>query len=245
MEPGYQSLQGRRRAVLVVFTLVIISDLVGVGSSFLELDLLDRVESGAFVSDADIDANDARQAAIGGVQLVLFVLAAGTFMAWLLGAYRNTDVVAPGTRRHGHGWAVGGWFVPILNLWRPKQIVNDVWRAGADDPAGARPSALLLAWWLSWIATGFLGRVAAGGAQNRDTIAEIRDGDFLFIVSDGWDAIVAVMAIAVVNAVTRRLDHKAASALPAPRPQVEEPFAATSVAPPWSPAAPERPDLPA
>ena len=225
---------------MVVFAAIAVADLVAVGSSVMELNLLDRLDTGAFVSDAELEDNDTRQGAMGMLQMVLFVAAAIVFIRWLRAAYRNADVLAPGVRRYGHGWAIGAWFVPILNLWRPKQIVNDVWRAGADNPNDDRPPVLLLAWWLSWIASTLLGRAAGRAALDQETIDELRNVDFLFIVSDSWDAIVAVMAIAVVRAVTRRLERKAEQA---PPPQAyAEPFATTSVGPPgWSPAAPERP----
>ena len=44
------------------------------------------------------------------------------------------------------GWAIGGWFVPFLNLWRPLQMVLDVFR-GASGSA----TALLgpVAWWVT------------------------------------------------------------------------------------------------
>jgi hypothetical protein len=241
MREGYESLRGRQRAVIIVFGAIFVADLVAVGSSLMELNLLDRLESGAFVSDAEIDDNDTRQGSMGVLQLVLYIAGAIVFIRWLRAAYRNVDVLAPGFRRYGHGWAIGAWFVPFLNLWRPKQIVNDVWRAGAENPNDDRPPLLLLAWWLSWIASTLLGRAAGRAAVDQDTLDELRTVDFLFIVSDGWDAIVAVMAVAVVRATTRRLDRKAAEVPPAPQ-TYAEPYAATSVAPPgWSPAAPERP----
>ena len=71
MREGYESLRGRQRAVMVVFAAIFIADLVAVGSSLMELNLLDRVESGAFVSDAEIDDNDTRQGSMGLLQLAL------------------------------------------------------------------------------------------------------------------------------------------------------------------------------
>jgi hypothetical protein len=222
MREGYESLRGRQRAVVVVFALIVLVDLVAVWSSFAELNLIDRLEAGAFVEDSELDANDTRQGAMGILQFACYVAGAIVFIRWLRAAYRNTDVVAPGLRRYGHGWAIGAWFVPILNVWRPKQIVNDVWRAGSPSPyAEERPPVLLLAWWLSWIAGTLLSQAAGRVALQQETLDELRTADFLYIVSDGWDAVVAVMAIAVVGSVTRHLDGKAATASapePAPLP---------------------------
>ena len=135
-------------------------------------------------------------------------------------------------RRFGHGWAIGAWFVPFLSLWRPKQIVNDVWRATATPSGCGRPPVLLLAWWLSWIAGLSLGRAAAGAVLDQETIDDLRTTDFWYIVSDSWDAVNALMAISVVGYLTRRFDQKAADMQAAP----------ASAPAPWAPpAAPEVP----
>jgi hypothetical protein len=55
-------------------------------------------------------------------------------------AYRNLPALGAESPRFSSGWAVGAWFVPFLNLVRPKQIMDDIWRA--SDPAlPAHPGA--------------------------------------------------------------------------------------------------------
>jgi hypothetical protein len=235
MREGYESLTARRRWVVVVFGAIVTACLVAVWFSFSELSMIDRIESGALVGDDEIAANDNRVRAIGFIQFGATIAGAIVFIRWLRAAYRNTDVLAPGVRRYGHGWAIGAWFVPILNLWRPKQIVNDVWKAGALPADGRRPPVLLLSWWLSWIAGTLLGNLAMRSTGDEQTLDDYRTTDFLWIISDSWDAVNAVMAVAVVVHVTRRLDRKAAVAEPAPAPEASPAPAATT----W--LAPERP----
>jgi hypothetical protein len=239
---GYESMQRRTRAVAVLLGAVIVIDVVAIGSTILELRLLDRVDAGEPVSDSQLQANDDRQAAVGLVQTALLFATAVFFIRWLRLAYRNTDVVAPGLRRYGHGWAIGAWFVPFLNLWRPKQIVNDVWRAG--DPSGtpyaAGLPALLNIWWTGWIVTNVLAQVAAQLAFRQDTAEELRTVDAWYIASDATDATVALMALLVVRRITERLDARGAEAPPAP-PEWQPPQAAVASGAGWSPAAPERP----
>jgi len=100
--------------------------------------------------------------------------------------------------------------VPFLNLWRPKQIVNDIWSASGTPTDYGRPPVLLLAWWLSWVVGSVLGRLALNSALDSQTIEELRTADFWYIVSDVWDIANAAMAISVVGYLTRRLDHRAA-----------------------------------
>ena len=75
-----------------------------------------------------------------------------TFIPWFHRAYSNLPRLGFRELRYAPGWAIGSWFVPILNLWRPKQIANDIYRG--SDPAQApgsnfwkEPITPLLGWW--------------------------------------------------------------------------------------------------
>ncbi|MGH3470091.1 MAG: DUF4328 domain-containing protein [Thermocrispum sp.] len=47
--------------------------------------------------------------------------------------------------RNGARWVFISWFVPILNLVVPREVVADVW--AASKPAGTRRGSGLLGWW--------------------------------------------------------------------------------------------------
>ena len=116
------------------------------------------------------------------------------FIRWLYRAYSNVDAVDPGARRYAHGWAIGGWFVPILTLWRPKQIVNDVWWAGTPEgrPADAWPGLLLATWWIAFWISNILGQVASRtGTGDDPTTQELRDGTLAYVASDAFDCVAA------------------------------------------------------
>ncbi len=113
----------------------------------------------------------------------------------------------------------------ILGLWRPKQVINDIWRAsaGRDARLGERePGALLLVWWIGFLLSGLLTRFAAASRSDPEpTLDELRDGTIAFLASDGVDLVAAILAILVVRATTRRMEAGAAGAR-------------DSVAGPWS-----------
>jgi hypothetical protein len=209
MPESYEPLAGRRQAVTVVFVALVVVSFAAALSDVFELDLMDRIIAGETVTDAEATANDNRQAVMGILQFATYIAGAIVFIRWLRAAYRNADVVAPGTRRYGHGWAIGSWFVPFLNLWRPKQIVNDVWRAGGRD-GDAEPGGLLLAWWAAFIVSGWAANIALRSWFGDDTPEELRNGTVGLLISDGLDVIGAFLAILIVRAATDRLDGRAA-----------------------------------
>jgi hypothetical protein len=92
----------------------------------------------------------------GAEGLVLLVVAV-LFLVWFRRAYRNLGALGAEGLRFSAAWAVWGWFVPLLGLVRPKQLLNDVWRASDPElPAGdegswrRRPVPSVLTWW--WLA---------------------------------------------------------------------------------------------
>jgi hypothetical protein len=158
----YAPLGGRLTALKVVFGLMIALTVGAIVSDAMEIALLQRLIDGQDVRDAELVANDDRQGLIGSAQLVLYLAGVVTFIMWLYRAYQNVDVVKPGGRRYGHGWAIGAWFVPILNLFRPKQIVNDVWWAGEERPQW---SLLVWSWWACFLVSGFFDRIVGTAAR--------------------------------------------------------------------------------
>jgi hypothetical protein len=216
MPEGYEPLDARRQAVVVVFAAIAAISVAAAISDILEIRLMDRIVAGETVTSSEADANDGRQAIMGVLQFGAFIAGAIVFIRWLRAAYRNVDVVDRPQRRYGHGWAIGSWFVPILNLWRPKQIVNDVWRAGAREESDARPGFLLLAWWLLFVISNWVANIAIRSSFGDATPEEVRSGSIAYAVSDGIDIAAAILAILVVRAATGRLDGRAAATAPTP-----------------------------
>ena len=94
---------------------------------------------------------------VGVIQAGWFLVTAGLWLAWLRRAYLNLPALGARRLRFRPWWAVGAWLLPVFSLFRPKQVLNDVWRASDPDlpPDQAdtwrrRPVAELLGWW--WLA---------------------------------------------------------------------------------------------
>ncbi|WP_028063330.1 DUF4328 domain-containing protein [Solirubrobacter soli] len=213
---GYESLDGRLKALKIVFALMAVAALAACVSDILEVRLMDRVIAGEDVTDAEFSADDTRVGIVSLLQFGLYIACVVVFLRWLHRAYKNLDAVAPEQRRYGHGWAIGGWFVPFLNLWRPKEVINDIWRSG-----GTAPPAWLAWWWAAFLVTGWIGNFALRSLSD-DTPQEFRDSALAYAVSDGLDVPMALLAILVAVKVTQRIEIARADA-PPPR-ETEERF---------------------
>jgi hypothetical protein len=201
----YLPMGGYLRAVKIVFGIIAALSVLAVVSDVMEIRLYGKVIGGDQVPDQQLDINDIRVAVVSLLQWFALIGGAITFILWLYRAYQNSDAVAPGTRRYGRGWAIGGWFVPVLAWWRPKQVINDVARAGGSD----EPSGLLAAWWTMWIIAATGDRMAGRMVMNADTAEAYRDSAIAFVVIDVLYAVTAILAIKVAIALTERLDERA------------------------------------
>jgi len=65
-------------------------------------------------------------------------------LVWLHGAF----VALRGRTSFSPGMAVGGWFIPIANLFLPALILRDGWRA-AVGAGGGIAFLWMIAWWLT------------------------------------------------------------------------------------------------
>jgi serine/threonine protein kinase len=93
---------------------------------------------------------------VGIVQALWFLVSATLFLAWFRRAYANLAPLGARRLRYRHWWTLGAWVLPVFSLFRPKQLMNDVWRASdpdlppdMGDDWRRRPVTPLLGWW--WI----------------------------------------------------------------------------------------------
>jgi Protein kinase domain/Domain of unknown function (DUF4328) len=90
---------------------------------------------------------------VGTLQALWFVVTAWLFLVWFRAAYANLPVLGAHGLRFQRWWAVGGWLVPVFSLFRPLQLLNDIWRASDPDAPPdqgvawrGRPVPALLGW---------------------------------------------------------------------------------------------------
>jgi hypothetical protein len=149
------------------------------------------------------------------------------FFMWFYRSYQNvTALNARG--RYAEGWAIGGWLVPILSLFRPKQIANDIWRT-SDPTLPAHPGTawmqstvhpLLNWWWGVWVVAGAVGLVAFpivllalasnAGSEDTDVTDFLRSLAIVFATSYAGRIVAAFFAVPVVKRMTERQRARAA-----------------------------------
>lgn len=83
-------------------------------------------------------------------QIGFWALSSIASLVWIYGAARNARVLRPVGFNTTPAWAVGWFFVPIANLYKPFETVRDIWIASKGKvndryPAG---SPIIVWWWI-------------------------------------------------------------------------------------------------
>ena len=164
----------------------------------------------ALITYADLQAIDDRDSLIGIATVAVILVTGIVFLTWVHRAARNLTELGATDLRFTPGWSVGYWFVPILNLWRPKQVIDDLWRASdadGDEWKARSTPGLTLIWWPALLLSGFLAR--ASGSTDIQALSDLRHRNGLDLMSDLTGLVAAVVAILLVRAVTARQEARA------------------------------------
>ena len=216
--PAYRSPRGPAGALRWLLYTVVALDALAVLASVVEYRFYSRY------SDAEPVDEDAElpvvlfSGLVAVAQFALYVAVIVLFIVWFHRAYSNLHALGAGYLRWGKGWAIGAWFVPILNLWRPKQIANDIWR-GSDPNAPPEQGsawrerdvpAVFQWWWGAFLVSQWIGNAAGRTVWTADTPTELARSAALHVVANAIDILAALLAIAVVRRTTARQDERAA-----------------------------------
>ncbi len=134
----------------------------GILSAILQLQLL----SGSFTQEQG-SVNDLREAAVGGFNSLFMLVTIVVFGRWIVLAHRNLPALGARVLEIEPGWAVGWFFVPLVNLWFPYQGMRFLWRAShsVQRPELQDSTWVLPVWWGLWIAFLYLPAAASVAAR--------------------------------------------------------------------------------
>jgi hypothetical protein len=83
--------------------------------------------------------------------LIVYIATIVMFCVWTYRMNANIHALGAANLRFTPGWAVGWYFIPIANLWKPYQVMNEIWRA-SRNPGGWQDdaSSSIVGWWWFW-----------------------------------------------------------------------------------------------
>jgi hypothetical protein len=198
------------KATVVLLFVNVVMAFALLGSTLSEINLLERFEDTGRVDFEDAQRNDNRQRALAGASTLAFVATGIVWLVFVHRAHTNLDALGVRELRFTHGWAVGGFIVPILNLVRAPQ--SD--RSGGTTEWKARPTpGIVPAWWATYI-VGFVVRQVSASALRDGPIDDLLLSDRIILGTQVLIAISGVLAAVMIRRVVASQRERAAAAGP-------------------------------
>lgn len=127
-------------------------------------------------------------------------------LTWIYRANHNARALGASDMAFTPGWAIGWYFVPVVNLWRPFQAMREIWRASsAPEDWRRQPGSPLLGWWWAlWILPFFVFDIVAWVAGYFEMVADPEVFDAaLGVVAGLIDIPLALILITIIGRVHR------------------------------------------
>lgn len=130
--------------------------------------------------------------------------------AWLFAAIQRTNGAhrrpgagllpgSGGNPADTPGWAVGWYFIPIANLWKPYLAMRDIVRA--SSAVRELPHFLLPVWWTLWIVSGISDQFIGVANTNEETWTVVTSST-IWACYSGLDIGLDIVALLLVRGVT-------------------------------------------
>lgn len=157
-----EKLQSAKKLFFILLSIDIAVTVIDIGSGIWSIGALKDVASGVRTADPSL-------ASIidfwGSFSMIMVLTTIGVglgLVKWLKSCYQFAKESLHATGFKQEGWTVAGWIIPIVFLFKPYQVINEIYRAGSptysdgDDWKKESGSGLLLTWWIFWAVTHFL-----------------------------------------------------------------------------------------
>ncbi len=169
----------RAKNAITLIWIILALEIVSLISGYFQYDLLQTVANGGDISMEAADSNDTREQIIGIIYMIAYVISAVTFIQWFRRAYFNLHMKVNHLSQT-EGWAAGSWFVPIISLYRPYQIMKELYRETKEllTKKGLTISEnfstnFLGLWWTLWIISNIIGQFVFRYSMRAETIDEL------------------------------------------------------------------------
>lgn len=157
----------------VLISLILLSAIlngVAVVYGYHQYELLVSAKNGVDVNMDEAGSILVHQLMIKVAQLGFRVIVGIQFLMWVYRMSRNAHCVKTGKPTSSPGWAVGCYFIPVLNMWKPYLIMKEIYEAFRQRPSYSK---VLPLWWTAWVLSSAVGCFTSYYMSRAETVGEL------------------------------------------------------------------------
>lgn len=195
----YKAISGLTSFLKFLLLAGIAMALLNIGSSVMEYELLGREN----FSDQEAEQNDKRENLVTLARVVLVIVIYVVFGIWIVRANKNARALGAKNLSASPGWALGYFFVPILNLWKPFKAMNELWHASHDPRNGKmafkEKSQVVLRWWGVYFIWFLPWQLANKSWDAAETLEQMQKADLYYVGAAIFEIVLCVFSIALIS----------------------------------------------
>lgn len=193
----------RARQIISIFWIMLGVTVVNCGSLAWRYSILLDIKADPANFDMQVaNLTDLMQSILALTNLVVFVLAATFFIMWFRRAYNNLHQLPWHNTRYTEGWAAGSWFVPVVNLWWPYQIMVDIWKGTQNalrQRLGEPHAATIVGWWWALFFANILWSIITIAVGTTNGVDELLISTQLHLIGQIIDIPALLIAIRMIQ----------------------------------------------
>lgn len=178
-----------------------------------------RIEKGDILSDSEIFFSEGLFGLSQIGNLFITLLCAIPFCLWIHQAYKNLFSFGVTGLQYSPAWAVGSFFVPILNLIRPGKVVREIFNASDPqlvkidnkDWIEVKEPKIVAFWWTSFLLAACLNQLG-NIFFRQNTLSNIKYTTVLSTFADISLIVAAIFAILMILEINKNQKQKYSSA---------------------------------
>lgn len=203
----------KKRAEYVIYALYanLVLGALTLVSLLNESRVLKKYMEGGDVSDATFSSTDLFTGIVGGLTALTIITTAVLFIMWFRRAYYNLHLKV-NYCKYPENQALWSWFIPILNLFRPNEIMREMVDATAellhmDEKSVSKIKTIVLFWWIAWVVNNISSQIVWRIYKVPSSAEMIIQSNNAELAILPFDIIAAILAILVVKKYSKLEDQ--------------------------------------
>jgi hypothetical protein len=207
--PAFKPTQAISWSLIVMLGLWILISLVTIVSTYMDIELFGGIDKWTVYTEANGDS-----LVISLIMLTTYLLTSALFLFWFYRVHKNLPALGVKYLEYTSGWAVSGFIVPLLNLIRPYEVMEEVWNASNPaimEEGGWRTkntAGMVNWWWGLYLASWYAARFAFKQPINPESPVSIFMSDGAFALAKLVSITSAVVTIFLIIDIDDRQQEK-------------------------------------
>lgn len=211
-----EQLESAKKALFIALGIDLTISVLLILNFFSTIGALHEIQSGTRVLDQALVSSIESWSNFAKLTILSFIGVCITLVRWLNACYRNANESIHASGFQNEKWTAACWVVPFINLYKPYQIISELYKAGTvgystpDAWKKERGSGLLLTWWIGWVLIHwfmliFTKQILIRPSEDGLTLQQIINNFQVQILVCIASVIISVLWFVVANHLTQRL----------------------------------------